>query len=72
LRNFLACVRSGERPIADIEEGHKSTLLCHLGNMAYRTGRTLDCDPTNGHVKNDTGAMELWGREYRPGWEPQV
>src|SRR5262249_29764094 len=33
LRNFLDCVRSGKRPAADVEEGHKSTRLCHLGNV---------------------------------------
>ncbi|MEX0677887.1 MAG: Gfo/Idh/MocA family oxidoreductase [Pirellulales bacterium] len=72
LKNFLACVRSGGRPNADIEEGHKGTLLCHLGNIAYRTGHTLNCDPANGHIQNDPAAEALWTREYRPGWEPKV
>ncbi len=72
LKNFLACIHSGERPHADIEDGHKSTLLCHLGNIAYRTGHTLHCDPTNGHVQNDAEAMALWSREYESGWQPQV
>src|SRR5208283_4003813 len=43
--NFFDCIRSGKRPNSDIEEGQKSTLLCHLGNIAYRTGRTLTIDP---------------------------
>jgi predicted dehydrogenase len=72
LKNFLACIASGQRPNADIEDGHKGTLLCHLGNIAYRTGHTLDCDPSNGHIKNDPAAEALWSREYRPGWEPKV
>jgi predicted dehydrogenase len=72
LKNFLDCIRSGDRPNADIEQGHKGTLLCHLGNIAYRTGHTLDCDPANGHPKNDPAAEALWSREYRPGWEPKV
>ncbi len=72
LANFLDCIRSGKRPNADIEEGHKSTLLCHLGNIAYRTGRVLSIDPQNGHIKNDAEAEALWRREYRSGWEPQV
>jgi predicted dehydrogenase len=72
LNNFLECIRSGSRPHADIEDGHKSTLLCHLGNIAYRTGHTLDCDPANGHPKNDPAAEALWSREYRAGWEPKV
>ena len=72
LKNFLACIRSGERPAADIEVGHKSTLLCHLGNIAYRTGHTINCDPQSGHVQNDADAEALWSREYRQGWEPRV
>ena len=72
LKNFLECVRSGARPNADIEEGHKSTLLCHLGNIAYRTGHTLNLDPRSGQIQNDPAAAALWSREYRPNWEPKV
>ena len=72
LRNFLDCIRNGGRPNADIEEGHKSTLLCHLGNIAWRTGRTVNCDPRTGRITGDKGAARLWGREYRKGWEPKV
>ncbi len=72
LKNFLACVSSSGRLNSEIEEGHKSTLLCHLGNIAYRTGHTLDLDPANGHVQNDPAAAALWSREYRPNWEPKV
>jgi predicted dehydrogenase len=72
LKNFLDCIRSGRRPNADIEEGHKSTLLCHLGNIAWRVGRTVNCDPRTGRIVGDKGAARLWGREYRKGWEPKV
>jgi hypothetical protein len=71
--NFLDCVRSGGRPNSDIEEGAKSTLLCHLGNIAYRAGRTINCDPKTGRIVGDPEAERLyWSREYRPGWEPKV
>ncbi len=70
--NFLDCIRSGKRPNSDIEEGQKSTLLCHLGNIAYRTGETIDLDPATGRMKASKRAEELWGREYREGWEPSV
>jgi len=70
--DFLEAIRQGRRANADIEEAHKSTLLCHLGNIAYRTGRTLHTDPNNGHIQADTEAAAMWGREYRPGWEPVV
>ena len=66
--NFLAAIRNGTKLNADIEEAHKSALLCHLGNIAYRTGHTLQCDPANGRIKNDSDAEALWKREYRTGW----
>jgi predicted dehydrogenase len=72
LQNFLDCVRSGKRPNADIEEGVKSTLLCHLGNIAYRTSRTIKFDPNTHQIVGDPEAAKLWSREYRPGWEPRV
>ena len=71
VENFLECVKTGARPNADIEEGHKSTLLCHLGNIAYRRGETLHIDPVT-HKPTDSEAAKLWGREYRKGWEPVV
>ena len=72
LQDFLTCIRENKLPNADILEGHQTTLLCHLGNIAWRVGRTLNCDPKNGHIQNDADAMKLWSREYRPGWEPKV
>ncbi len=72
LGNFLESIREDKRPNADIEDGHKSTLLCHLGNISQRTGRALHTDPTNGHILDDPEAAALWSREYRPGWEPKV
>ncbi len=74
IADFLAAIRDGQplRLNAEIEKGHKSTLLCHLGNIANRTGRTLNCDASNGHILNDEKSMALWQREYEPGWEPVV
>jgi predicted dehydrogenase len=64
-RNFLDCVRSGKRPNADIEEGHKSTRLCHLGNIAYRVGRALRFDDKTETIVGDADANQLLGRTYR-------
>jgi predicted dehydrogenase len=72
LANFLQCIRSGGRLNAEIEEGYKSTLLCHLGNISHRVGRVVKVDATNGRIKHDSEAEQLWRREYRNGWEPVV
>ncbi len=74
INNFLTAIREN-KPLnlnAEILIGHKSTLLCHLGNIAHRTGRTLNCDPANGHIIGDEQAQQFWKREYEPGWEPVV
>ncbi|WP_164100690.1 Gfo/Idh/MocA family protein [Candidatus Laterigemmans baculatus] len=72
LADFFNSIRTGKLPNADIEEAHRSTLLCHLGNIAYRTGGVVDIDPSNGHILNNSEAQAHWGREYEKGWEPKV
>lgn len=72
LQNFCEAVRGNEKINAPILEGHKSTLLPQLGNIAYRVGRALNCDPGNGHILNDKEAMQLWSREYDKSWTVRV
>ena len=69
LRNFLDCIASGKRPAPDIEVGHHSTRLCHLGNIAYRLGRTLRFDATTQTIPGDAEANRLLARAYRKGFE---
>ena len=72
LQNFLDAVRGGTRPNAEIEEGHKSALLCHVANIAHRTGQPVETDAANGHIKDNSAAAALWSREYREGWMPKA
>ena len=72
LSDFLDSIRQSRRPSADIEEAHRSTLLCHLGNIAYRSRKDLDLDPFNGHIKNLASAENGWTKEYEAGWNPVV
>lgn len=72
LRNFVESIREGAGLNAEIEQGHKSTLLCHLGNIAFRTGQTIHFDPARCEITGDRAAKALWKREYRKGWEPRV
>ncbi|TWU05896.1 Gfo/Idh/MocA family protein [Stieleria varia] len=68
--DFLDAVRTARLPNADIQKAHESTLLCHLGNIAYRTQSDLKLDPNNGHILNNPAAEAFWTKEYAPGWEP--
>ena len=67
--NFVDVIRGRISTLASpIAEGHISTTLCHLGNMAWRTGSTLTVDPATGRPSSDA-AMKLWSVNYQPGWE---
>lgn len=72
LLNFVEAIRGNQKINAPILEGHKSTLLPQLGNISFRVGRALNCDPSNGHILNDKEAMALWSREYEKGWNVNV
>lgn len=72
IRNFFDGIRTGAKLNSEIAEGHKSTLLMQLGNIALRSGRTLNINPENGHILNDKKAMKLWTRDYHKGWELKV
>jgi predicted dehydrogenase len=66
-QNFFDCMRSRKREaqVADIEQGFLSTAICHLGNIAYRTGRTLLFDSKTERFPNDAEANKYLTREYR-------
>jgi predicted dehydrogenase len=66
--NFLTRIRTGGRPAADIELHHRSSTLCHLGNIAARTGRTLAFDPATERITGDEESARLLRREYRDHW----
>jgi len=72
INNFFDGIREGIQQHADILGGHQSTLLVQLGNIAQRSGTTLNIDPKTGHIINNKEAMKYWSREYEPGWEPKV
>ncbi|MEZ4898498.1 MAG: Gfo/Idh/MocA family oxidoreductase [Saprospiraceae bacterium] len=72
IRNFFDAIRDGQSLAADIDSGHKSTLLVQLGNIAQRVGHSLNIDPANGHILDSPEAMTYWSRDYEPGWEMKL
>ena len=66
--NFINVVRSRKREdqLAEVEEGAISTMLIHLANISYRTGRTLYFDPVTYTCKGDAEATAMFTRSaYR-------
>jgi predicted dehydrogenase len=63
--DFLDAIKTGRKPNADIELGHLSIALVHLGNLAMRVGRTLNFDPRTEQIIGDDEANQLLGRRYR-------
>jgi predicted dehydrogenase len=69
VRSFLDCVKSRQRPTADVEEGHRSAVMCHLGNISTRLGRSLKWDAVNEQVIGDSEANSMLSRPYRGPWK---
>ena len=68
LQNWIDCVRSRKKPHADIEIGHRSTTVCHLGNIARWVGRKLRWDPVKEIFPDDPEANQYLDRERRKPW----
>jgi len=66
--NFFDTIRGQGELTAPIEDGAKSNHLALLANIAYRTNSAFDVDSATGRAY-DKEAMQLWSREYEPGWE---
>jgi predicted dehydrogenase len=67
IRNFLECMASRGKPNADLDTvGRPSSLMCHLGNIAWRVGRTVKFDEKTYNFGNDAEANRFCSREeYR-------
>lgn len=70
-QNFLDCVKTRETPRSGIESMAKTTMLCHLGNIAYETGKTIRWNAKKQDVenRNDVKHCISYEREYRKPWK---
>ena len=67
-QNFVQCIRNRERPVSDIEDGHHSTAMALLGNVAYRSRQRVDWDP-KAETTSNKEARPYLRREYRKPWK---
>jgi len=68
VRNFLDCVRSRQDPVEHLDIGHHVSTVAHLGNIALRTGRTIEWDARKEQVVGDREAQRLIAPRYRRPW----
>ncbi|MCY2995378.1 MAG: Gfo/Idh/MocA family oxidoreductase [Planctomycetota bacterium] len=66
--NWLQCIATRQRPVMDVEIGHRVTCLSHLGNIAFRLGRKLHWDPAAERFVGDDEANRLLQVVYREPW----
>jgi predicted dehydrogenase len=64
-QNWFDAIKSRRRPIADVEIGHRSAVICHLCNIARWTGRKLRWDPAQEIFPGDDQANQYLQRSQR-------
>jgi hypothetical protein len=65
MANFFECVRSRKEPICDVEIGHRSISIAHLGVISVRLKRPLRWNPSNEQFVGDSEADKWLRREMR-------
>lgn len=69
LQNWIDCIRTRQKPVADVEIGHRSISVCHLANITRWVGRRLKWDPVKEVFENDAEANRFADRPRRKGYE---
>jgi len=69
MQNWLDCIRTRERPVADVEIGHRSIAVCHLANITRQVGERLKWDPATERFVGNEAANRLVDRPRRKGYE---
>jgi predicted dehydrogenase len=69
--NFLDCVKTRKPTICPAEVGHHSVVVCHIGNIALRTGKQLKWDPVKEQF-DDEAANKMLSRPMRAPYQLQV
>jgi len=68
-QNWLDCIKSRKDPISNVEIGHHSATVCHLGNIAVRTGKKVIWDPKKREITGDPELAKWVSRPYRAPWK---
>jgi len=72
VENFAQCIAGQAKPAAPAEEGFRSVIMCHLGNITSVLNRRVEFDAATMSIKGDTEAQAMESREYRSPWKLEV
>ncbi len=67
-QNWIDCIRTRAKPVSDVEVGHRSATVAHIGNISMRAGRKLRWNPTVERFTKDAEANSMLERPYRGPW----
>jgi predicted dehydrogenase len=69
-RDWVECIKSRKQPFCNLEMGHRTAIICNLGNMSLRLGgRTLHWDPEKEVIVGDKEAAAMCTKQYRAPWD---
>ena len=69
IRNFLDCIKTRQKTICTLEDGHRSTSFAHLANISLAVRQRLEWDSVNERFTNSEKANHLLSYEYRKPWK---
>lgn len=67
--DWLECIKTGKKPVCDVEIGHRTSSVCNVANIAYALRRPLEWNPSKEKFKNDKEANALLKPNFREGWK---
>ncbi len=65
IENFLDSVKSRKPPVCDVEIGHRSATICHLGTSRFASARKVQRDPAAERIIGDDEAAAMVARPHR-------
>ena len=68
-KNWLDCIKSRKDPVCSVDIGHRSSTVCHLGNIAIRSGKKVNWDPKKEEIVGDAELAKWVSRPYRAPWK---
>lgn len=70
--DWIKSILARSRPVSDITSAVRSDIMCHLGDIAIRTGREIKWFSSSKTIVDDDSAKKMMYRSYRNPWEIEV